>query len=337
MPAIEINSSSVVCCRCGKSYGKRKGNFLVHYGALYKGLGYMPVCKDCVDTVYNTYLAQCNNSADAVRQVCRKFDIYWSQKAFDAVSIRNTHRTLMTSYIQRINTATFAGKCYDDTLSEEGTLWMFSRQDVVEPVVTEIPVDEFVDEEDDFNVSDEVIEFWGEGYDSRTYDALEKRKSYWMSQLPNNNPDIGAVAIIRQICPLELDINKYRAEGRDVDKLITSFDKLVNRLKSGQTQSDADADMADTPMGVWLYRYENKRPLPEIDDDLKDVNGILKYVFIWLGHVCKMLGKKNGFSRMYEAEIQRLRVEKPEFDDIEDDEDMMMEIFGEDEADGDVV
>lgn len=243
----------------------------------------------------------------------------------------------MTSYIQRINTATFAGKCYDDTLSEEGTLWMFSRRDAVEPVVTETPVDEFVDEEDNFNVSDEVIEFWGEGYDSRTYDALEKRKSYWMSQLPNNNPDIGAVAIIRQICPLELDINKYRAEGRDVDKLITSFDKLVNRLKSGQTQSDADADMVDTPMGVWLYRYENKRPLPEIDDDLKDVNGILKYVFIWLGHVCKMLGKKNGFSRMYEAEIQRLRVEKPEFDDIEDDEDMMMEIFGEDEEDGDVV
>ena len=90
-------------------------------------------------------------------------------------------------------------------------------------------------------------------------------------------------------------------------------------------------------MGVWLLKYENKRPLPEIDDDLKDVNGVRKYVFTWLGHVCKMLGKKNGFSKLYESEIQRLRVEKPEYDD-EDDEDMMMDVFGSgEEYDGDIL
>ena len=70
---------------------------------------------------------------------------------------------------------------------------------------------------------------------------------------------------------------------------------------------------------------------------LKDVNGVRKYVFTWLGHVCKMNNKKNGFSKLYESEIQRLRVEKPEYDD-EDDEDMMMDVFGSgEEYDGDVL
>ena len=325
MATISVSSSSVVCCRCGKAYGARKSNFLVNYGAQYKGIGYMPVCKECVDNLYNTYLSQCNNAADAVRQMCRKFDLYWNAKAFEQVECRNTHRTLMTSYIQRINSVAFAGKCYDDTLSEEGTLWSFTKRASSSAVGSGMrDAGGLQDDDEDLEISDEVIEFWGDGYDPRTYHALEKRRAYWMSQLPGGTPDMGAVAIIRQICPLELDINKYRAEGKDVDKLITSFDKLVNRLKSGQAQSDADSDMADTPMGVWLYRYENKKPLP---DKYKD-SALLKYVFTWMGHVLRMLGKKNGYEDLYQKEIDRLRVSKPEYEG--DDEELMMEYMNED-------
>lgn len=337
---IEVNSSGSVCFKCGKSYGRRKGNFLVNYGALYKGIGYMPVCKECVDTMYNTYLAQCNDAATAVRQMCRKFDLYWNENLFEIVSRKNTTRTMMTSYITKINTITYAGKCYDDTLSEEGTLWSFGQK--VAEVEPDEPTTEEVEEditEDDYEISDEVKDYWGGCYDdNKSYYDLEKRREYWMSSMADGGKlDAGVEAIIKQICPLEVDINRFRAEGRDVDKLITSLDKLIGRLKSTQKQSDNDSDIANTPLGVWTYRYEEKRPLPEIDDDLKDVNKILKYVFIWLGHVCKMLGKKNGFARLYEAEMKRLRVEKPEYDE-EDDEEMLMDIFdSEDEIGGDLL
>lgn len=63
------------------------------------------------------------------------------------------------------------------------------------------------------------------------------------------------------------------------------------------------------------------------------VNHIKKYVFTWFGHVCKMLGVKNGYTRMYEEEINRLRVEKPEYED-EDDETLLVDAYSESQ-DGD--
>lgn len=322
--ALEMETDRVICSRCGKTYTKRRGNFKVSYAACHKGLGYIPICSDCIDSMYNTYLAQCNNAKDAVRQMCRKLDLYWNESAFEAIAKKSTMRTLMSQYIQRINTMTYAGKSYDDTLSNEGTLWSFTEQEHVEqpvaPARRKAEEDEAYDLDD---VPDEVITFWGSGYTADMYLELEQRRSYWMSRLPEGTDiDIGTEALIRQICPLELDINRNRAAGRDVDKLVTTLDKLIGSsgLKPGQKrQEDADTAMINTPLGVWLYRYENERPLPEIDEELKDVNGIRKYVFTWMGHLCKMLGLKNAYSQLYEDEIARLRVEKPEYDGDDDE------------------
>ena len=136
---------------------------------------------------------------------------------------------------------------------------------------------------------------------------------------------------------MEIDINRDRAQKRSVDKKVETLNKLLGTLqKQSDRKDEADAAIDNTPLGMWIYRFENSRPLPEVDDDLKDTNHILKYVFIWLGHVCKMLGKKNGFARLYQKEVDRLRVERPEYDD-EDDEEMIMDILEEDEPDGEPI
>lgn len=120
--AIEMNSDRVICTRCGLAFGKRTGHFQTSYAALHKGIRHLPICKDCVDALYSGYLSTCKNPEIAVRQMCRKLDLYWSKKIYDAVEKKNSQRTIITAYITRVNTANFAGKCYDDTLLEEGTL-----------------------------------------------------------------------------------------------------------------------------------------------------------------------------------------------------------------------
>lgn len=321
--ALEMETDRVICSRCGKAYPRRKGNFKVSYAACHKGLGYLTICADCIDTMYNTYLAQCNNARDAVRQMCRKLDLYWNEIAFESIAKKSTTRTIMSQYIQRINTLTYAGKSYDDTLSNEGTLWSFSERPSSESMPTVIHQADDTEHSKLDDIPEDVIAFWGSGYTADMYLELEQRRSYWMSRLPEGTViDIGTEALIRQICPLELDINRYRAAGRDVDKLVANLDKLIGSagLKPGQKkQDDADTSLTNTPLGVWLYRYENKRPLPEVDEDLKDVNGIRKYVFTWMGHLCKMLGLKNAYSQLYEDEIARLSVAKPEYDGDDDE------------------
>ena len=336
--AIEVTSERAVCFKCGMAYGRRKGYFPVSYSVLSKGVGYLPVCKQCIDTMYNLYLSQCKSAKDAVRQMCRKLDLYWSESVFEVVSRKNTERSMMTQYIAKINTVNYAGKSYDDTLSTEGTLWAFGVpvpaevQEEPEPQVE--PVQQNTDTPE---VTDDVIAFWGNGYSPEVYAELEMRRIYWTGKFPDGTQlDAVTEALLRQICFLEIDINRDRAAKRSVDKKIATLNTLLSTmLKQTQKQDDYDASIDNTPLGVWLFRYENKRPLPEVDDDLKDTNHILRYVFIWLGHVCKMLGKKNGFSRLYQQEIDRYRVERPEYAD-EDDEEMLEDILDEEDDDGDV-
>lgn len=319
---IEVNTDKAVCSKCGRAFGKYKGNFPVSYSTLYKGVGHLPICKSCVEVIFNDYLNKCNDAKTAVRQVCRKLDLYWDGGAYDSVSKKNSNRTIMIQYMQRINSVNYAGKSYDDTLIEENMLWDFDTVRV--GARTE------QDNAGSPDVSEEVVAFWGSGYTPGMYAELEQRRAYWMSRFPEGTElDIGTEALIRQICSLELDINRDRAAGRSVEKSVTALNALLGsaNLKPVQKrQDDIDSSITSTPLGVWLYRYENKRPLPEIDEDLKDVNGLRRYVFTWMGHLCKMLGLKNAYSKMYEDEIARLRVDKPEYDG-EDDETFLTEVM----------
>lgn len=324
---IEVSSSNVICSKCGTSYGRRKGYFPVNYAVLYKGIGYMTVCKECIDDMYEKYLTACGDSKQAVRQMCRKLDLFWSDSVYETVARKNTTRTMMTSYIAKINTVTYAGKCYDDTLAAEGSLWNFDNASVQKPPVNEPEVDEVIE------VSEEIMKFWGPGFTPSMYNELEERRSYWMSRYPEDAEfDIGTEALIRQICNLEITINQDRAMGKPIDKNVNALNTLLGSASLKPTQrkqEDVDAALSNTPLGVWLYRYENKRPLPEIDEEFKDVNGIKKYVHTWVtGHLAKMLGLKNYYSKMYEDEINKYTVERPEYNEDDNNDDVLSDIFG---------
>lgn len=326
--AIEVSSDKAVCTKCGTEYSRRKGYFPVSYALLHKGIGYIPVCKDCIDTMYNAYLSQCNNAEDAVRQVCRKLDLYWSKKVFDVVARKTTTRSMMTQYIAKINTVTYAGKSYDDTLSEEGSLWNF------ETSITSVNIPQAEEVEDSGEeVDEDIIAFWGTGYTPEMYNELERKRAYWVSKFPENTVlDVGTETIIKQICGLELDISRDRAAGRAVDKSINALNTLLGsaNMKPAQQKNDGDGALENTPFGVWVRKWENQRPIPEPDPELKDVDGIIRYISIWfLGHLCKMLGIKNTYCKLYEDELAKMRIERPEYED-DDDETMFNNIFNSD-------
>lgn len=343
--AIEMSSDKTICHRCGQMYAKRKGFFTVSYAALHKGVGHMPICKKCVDDLYTTYLIQCNNPKDAMRQMCRKLDLYWNESIYDVISNKSTNKTAVSNYVAKINTATYAGRCYDDTLSEEDILWDFPKSSYKNEKVSDENEDIETDDttilvkDDEYeDITDEVIRFWGNGYPMDMYRELEQRRQYWMSRLPDGQDiDIGTEALIRQMCSLELDINRDRIAGKSVDKNVNALNNLLGsaNLKPTQKKDDSDSSTENTPFGVWIRKWETQRPIPEPDPELQDVDGIIRYISIWfLGHLCKMLGIKNTYSRLYEEEIEKMRVDKPEYED-EDDETMLYDIFGDKDSSGD--
>lgn len=332
---LEMDSDRSICCRCGTAYGRRKGNFPVCYAGLYRGTGYLPICRNCVDTIYNEYFAQSGDQKKATRQVCRKLDLYWNDQIYESVANKSTTRTMMTNYIQRVNNISYAGKSYDDTLISDGTMWKFSEEDLYQEPEEEIVVPDQNDDEltlDD--IPKEVIEFWGPGYTPGMYMELEQRLQYYRGQMGEDaRTDLGTDTLLRQIAMLEIDINRARASGKSVDKMVTSMNSLLSSLSKPQKNAAIDTAAANTPFGVWIKRWEDERPLPEVDDSMKDVDGIIKYVLTWVyGHMAHMLKIKNARTPLYDDAIASLRVEHPEYDD-EDDETLLYDLFGDGDTD----
>lgn len=329
--AIDLSGEVIVCPRCGVRYPKRAGNFYVNHGSAYRGIGYVPVCKQCVSAIYTTYLNQRGIGEDAVRQTCRKLDLVWDKDLYDSVASKSVPKSFIDVYVLSLNKQKYHGKSYDDTLIAENTMWAFgSIQEASQaPVHISQPggneaIAGLGEPPGTVEADPALVEFWGDGYDPEAYTSLQKRYDEWKG---NNIFDTATEMLVKQICLTELDIAKDRAEGRSPDKSIAVLNTLLGsaNLKPVQQQKTDDSGaLADVPLGVWLYRYENERPLPEIDEDLKDVNHIQKYVFTWMGHLCKMLGIKNAYSHMYEEAIEKYSVLKPEYfgeDDVEVSED----------------
>ena len=346
MATMEMNIAHVVCYKCGTGYSRRKGFFPISYAPLYKGVGYIHICRECIEKIYSQYLFQCKDEKMALRQLCRKLDLYWNENVFNMVNVKSTSKTIVTKYLEKLNTSAYVGKCYDDTLEEEGILWNFGNEDDVDVAVesakrvvdnsnkTRSNADEapiFIDISDDFEVTDDIIKFWGSGLTRTMYGELEQRRHYWMSNLPEGaEADVGTEALIKQICSLEIDINRDRRAGRSVEKSLNVLNTLLGsaNLKPNQNRDNSDSSIENTPMGVWIWRFENERPIPEPDPELKDVDGIIKYILTWFyGHLAKMLNIRNAHSKLYEEEMARLRVERPEYED-EDDDSLLYDVFG---------
>lgn len=332
----KVGGGTIVCPRCGQGYSKRAGYFYSSKAALHKGISYIPVCRNCVDQMYEQYLATCDDPKLAVRQMCRKLDLFWDEPTFTSCLNASVNRTVMTAYISRLNQAAYAGKCYDDTLRKEDALWSFGRQkDVdIDERFDDEPPPQPLDRADLSDVPDDVIMFWGPGYNAEMYNELQQRYDYWLGQLSDGSEglDVGGQMILKQICSLEIDINRDRAAGRQTDKSLNALNTLLGSamLKPAQKKNDdSNATASNTPYGVLIKKFEDERPIPEVDPELKDVDKIIWYITVWFfGHLCKMIGIKNHYCKLYEDAIEARRIENPDLED-EDDDAFIADVFAE--------
>lgn len=354
-PAATPATVSYVCTSCGSTYSKQKGIFPLTRCSTYSGSGYLHICNNCIDNMYNEYLAKYRDERLAIRRMCMKLDLYWSEDLFEAAKNKpnasSLHVSLIRVYLNKTNLAQFRDKNYDDTIEEEYKESYVDLQNLTDDfghakLITDavsglkVPVtEEDINKEEAVEslplpeITQDEIEFWGPGYTKSMYAELEQRKRYWINELSKRDvdlDDVGAMALLRQICNLEIDINRDRVAGKSVDKSVNTLNTLIGSasLKPSQRKEDVDNEVWKTPLGVWNKRWEEMRPIPECPEELKDNSGIVKTILVWFfGHLCKMVGIKNSYSKLYEEEIERLRVEFPEYAD-EDDDAMLADIFG---------
>ena len=277
--------------------------------------------------MYEQYRASLGDDKEAMRRMCMKLDLYWNEDIYNMVERTAGVNSRIRNYIGKTNLIRYIDKTFDDTIAE-GTA-MNCQQPDSSVCLEHLQVS---DEIEETPVDQRLVDFWGAGFTSDFYVELERRYQDWTNGVPVAEPS--ERSLYKQICILEATISRDSAQGKAIDKNVNALNTLLGsmNLKPAQKKEGADAAVDGTPFGVWIRKWENTKPIPEPDPELKDVDGIVRYITIWfLGHLCKMLGIKNTYCKLYEDEIAKMRIERPEYED-EDDETMFNDIFSSDKA-----
>lgn len=313
------------CLCCNEELDSNK--FYSSDSELHESIGKIPYCGECLDRFYQHYLKKyesleySNPERKAIERICMTLDVYYSDKIFDSAikeSETSTGATLISLYFKQVKLYQHRKKNYDTTIHEkflamrdsDASMSVYTQQDVKQSEEMQA-----------------ATKLFGSGFSDDDYLFLYEQYSDWTTR--HECETKAQEEVFKRICFKQLEILKATRKNEDTKDLDTTFQKLLETAKLQPKQSRGETTAEVQTFGTLIDKWENTRPIPEIDEDLRDVDKIGLYLDVFFkGHLAKMMGLKNGFSNLYTKFMKKYTVEKPEYNDDEDGEALFDAIFG---------
>lgn len=317
----KTNKAKYTCLYCERDYVET--NFYNSYSRLFSKIGKIPYCKQCIEKFYQQYYEEYVNEGcltperTAVKRVCMTFDIYYLDTVFNSAmnKIRESNMNIspMAQYMKVIQLAQYKEKSYDNTVLNE------IKEEFIANTSNSILVNTVVDQE--------TRDFFGNGFTDEDYIFLKREYDDWTARHECNTK--AQEEVFKRICFKQLEILKATRKGEETKNLDATFQNLLDTAKLQPKQNSGEAAADNQTLGTLIDKWENERPLPEIDEELRDVDKIGVYIDTFFkGHLAKMMGLKNGFSNLYDKFMKKYTVSKPEYNDEENSEVLFDAIFG---------
>lgn len=321
------NPSTFMCLRCGEKVDMKK-----YYGSqsmFYTTYMKVPYCQDCLDDMYLEYYEKYENQGytnpdrKAVERICMVCDVYYSDKIFDSALKgweKDGSKSLMSYYLQRTRLRAYINKTYDNTLVEK--FEVAKNKDAIMSIYNDD------DAEQDKRIS-EGVKMFGSGFDREDYVYLYNKYMDWTARHECNT--MSQEENFKRICIVQLQLLKADRAGdtQAAKQLNETYLKLTDAAKLQPKQNAGDTTADNQTLGTLIDKWENTRPIPECDDELKDVDRIGLYIDVFFrGHLAKMVGIKNALSNLYDKFISRYTANKPEYVEDEDTESLFDVVFG---------
>ena len=320
--------TKMFCLCCGEKL-EFKTKFYTTKSKVFGAIGKAPVCKECVDKLFYDYatkykaLGYTNPERKAMERICMLMDIYYTDSIFDAAvkeqkSGKYIDTPLVSLYIKRVNLNQNRDKGYDATVNEK----------IVDAGKNSSPMMLVTDS--DIEANDKItkaIEVFGEGFEKDDYLYLYNQYIDWTARHECNTK--AQEELFKQICFTQLELQRANRAKGDTKDLTLQFQKLLDSAKLQPKQNSGEAMSDSQTLGTLIDKWENTRPVPEVDPELADVDKIGLYLDTFFrGHLAKMMGLKNGLSNLYDKFMAKYTVKKPEYEDDEDNEVLFDAIFG---------
>lgn len=325
----KTTKAKFTCFYCGNEYVET--NYYNSNSVFYNNIGKVPYCKQCIEKYYQQYYEKYTNEGcltpekKAIQRLCMVFDIYYRDDVF--VSSMNKIKTSgmnispMSQYMKQIQLQQYKNKSYENTIyeAEQENFAMASISDMS----GEITVDQ------------KTIDFFGSGFTDEDYKYLVREYQDWTARHECNTK--AQEEVFKDICFNRLQNLRALRKGEDTKDITASFQKMLDAGKLQPKQNVGETTSENQTFGTLIDKWENERPLPEIDEELKDVDKIGYYVDTFFrGHTCRTLNVKNSLSNLYSSMMKKFTVNKPEYNLDEEDYDSELNfdtIFGDQSAD----
>lgn len=295
------------CCKCG-IFKEQKKYFPVSYSSIYLGNnGYLSICNECINSLLLEYQNTFNDDYKAFRYICMCFNIYYNKELVDTTLKNAKPQQRMSYYINKSSGKQFSSKTFSDTLKEEE-----EEEGKVKSV----------DDVINGKGNQDDVKKWGFGFSETDYIYLNEKYNNWISR--HECKTMAQEEIYKKLSLLDLQILKNTLNDEKSEGLFKQYNDYLSSANIKPIQQN-DAILSDSnTFGTYIKKIEDTRPVGEANEEWKDVDGILKYFSIILGHLCKMIGLKNKFSELCDKELEEYTVrpdtyeeeEHTNFDDI---------------------
>lgn len=315
-----LNCEKMICPICGEWQISSKSFYIDKRYAT----GYFPFCRECVMEMACDYDKEEKRWVDNRAKTIKVMELMnlpfietLYQSCLDTVSNGTDGRNIGTAFAGMITMLKSLPQYRGKTWKDSSYIATEEDEDLEEDALTKVSA----------RTLKNARKHFGAGYSDDEYAYLESEYQDWITRYECNTKV--QEEIFQRLSLKKLELHKASLQGDPTDKLDTTYQQLFNTANITPKQSAANNGTDAQTFGTLIQKFEETRPLPEIDPELKDVDkiGLLVDVF-FKGHLSKMFGLKNNFQNIYERYMKKYTVEPPKYDEEEDSESIFNKIFG---------
>lgn len=247
---------------------------------MYRRLGHLPICKECLSNMYSEYCVIFGDEKKAMQRICMAFDIYYQDSIMESCKGEDK-KVIIGKYVRTCNMSPHRGKTFDTNLLNG---FLFSKKkssasDDKQSAANEARDDtQGEDEIRDFEPNPADVAKWGAGFTKEDYEILNNH----YKGLMNANPgaDSNQLIFIKNLCHTMMFEMRALREG-DVDtyqKMSNLYLSIFSKSKLQMAQETQSAE--EFKLGVTIDTIEKFTPAEFYKDKklYKDFDGLGEYL-----------------------------------------------------------
>ena len=270
-----MESQSNYCRKCQKTLPVKDFYEAVD-GKLIDSNGYMSVCKNCINTLYNQIHEKTNNIEKSIHEMCIFLNIKFYKEAVEATKShintmlengKNVNAVFGIYKMKLIATQKSMDKSNPEPMPYEdvGTIYV-EKEEIPKEMV----------------VPPELKSFWGNNINSDDIQYLEKE--YGNFKQTHRADSYAEVTLLKEVCYLLLKVKKMREEDistKDELKLLQDLMKSLAISPNVVAMNNSSSKGMDT-FGLWIQDIEREEPAQWLKTDprgdmYRDVGNIDEY------------------------------------------------------------